>query len=120
MRRPHQRARYQKATQLISRKQRLRHVSVARYAGVSGVSQDRSDDSIRIAATTQNVRAGKWMLIGRGKHLVIEVMQQPDQSPLVDISVGSAVTWCARAHRRLDRHRMLPQALAFGVFTQQV
>src|SRR5437899_7884773 len=99
MRAPRQRARYHKATQRISSKQRLRHVSVAWHAGVSGVSQDRLDDSIGIAATAQNVRARKWMLIGRRKHFVIEVMQQTDQSPLVDISVGSAVARCARAHR---------------------
>src|SRR5256885_9779767 len=120
MRRPHQRARYQKAAQLISSKQRLRHVSVAWHAGVSGVAQDRLDDSIGIAATAQNVRARKWMLIGRGKHFVIEVMKQTDKPPLVDISVGSTVTRRAPAHRSLNRQRMLPKALTLGVFAQQV
>src|SRR6185295_631478 len=60
------------------------------------------------------------MLIGRRKHFVIEVMEQADKPPLVDISVRSTVTRRARTHRSLNRQRMLPQALAFGVLAQQL
>ena len=60
------------------------------------------------------------MLIGRRKHLVIEIMQQADQSPFVYIGIGVAVTLRARAHRRLDRQRVLAQAVALGVLAQQL
>src|SRR6266849_8597324 len=116
----YQRAGYQKAAQLVGCEQSFCHVGVTGHAGVSRMPHDRFDEAFGIAAATENVRARERMLIGRRKHLVIEIMQQADQSPFVNISIVVAVTLRARAHRRLDCQRVLAQAVAPGVLAQQL
>src|SRR5262249_48925516 len=118
-RRPHQSAGNQKTAQLVGREQGFSHVRVARNARISSVTHDRLNDSIRIAAAAQNVRAGKWMLIGRRKHLVIKVGQESHQTRFVHIGIRRAVTFGTRAHGCFDGQSVLAQALALGVFTQQ-
>src|SRR5260370_29122254 len=82
------------------------------------MAHDRFDEALRVAPATQNIRARERMLIGRRKHLVIEIMQQADQSPFVNISIVVAVTLRARAHRRLDRPRVLTHAVPLAVLAQ--
>ena len=59
------------------------------------------------------------MLIRRRKHFIIEVVQQPDQSPFIYIGVRCTVTRGGRTHRSLNRERVLSQAVAFGVLAQK-
>ncbi len=58
------------------------------------------------------------MLVGGGKHFVIEIMEQADQSPFILVGIGRAVTSGASAHRCFDRQSVLAQAVALGVFAQ--
>src|SRR6185503_8185284 len=83
------------------------------------MTKNRLDDAIRIAASAQDIRAGKWMLVSRRKHLVIKIVQQADQAPLINISVSAAITTRASAHRGFDGDRVFTQAIALCVLTQK-
>jgi hypothetical protein len=60
------------------------------------------------------------MLIGRGKHFVIKVVQKTNQAPFIYVGIGVTVTSRARAHGRLHSQSVFTQAVAFGVFAQQI
>src|SRR5215510_15183172 len=83
------------------------------------MAQDRSYDSIRVTAATKDVRAGKRMLIGRGKHLVVEIVKQTNESPLIDVSVRPTVAFSTGAHGRLYSQSVFTQAIALGVLAEQ-
>jgi hypothetical protein len=59
------------------------------------------------------------MLIGGGKHFVIEIVKQPHQSPLIFVIASLAVSLNRSSHSGLHGQRMFPQAFALGVFTKQ-
>ena len=54
-----------------------------------------------------------------GKHLVIKVVKQPDETPLVIVCVRFTVAFSTRPHSRLDREAMLAQTIALRVLAEQ-
>jgi hypothetical protein len=62
----------------------------------------------------------KGVLVRRGKHFVIKIVQQTNQAPFLYVGIGVAVTFRTRAHGRLDSQCVFTQAVAFGVFAQQI
>ena len=81
------------------------------------VREDRADDELGTPARAQNLGAAKRMILQIGILLVVEVVQQRDDAPHFFVFAERARV---PAHRRLDRERMLPQALALGVLGQHV
>ena len=68
-----------------------------------------------ITAPAKDVGASEGMLIGRGEHFIIEIMQHPHQAPFIHVGVGTTVTRRARAHGGLYSQGMLSQAVTLGV-----
>src|SRR5687768_3534980 len=84
------------------------------------MAHDRADDAFGITTPAQNVRAGEGMLVRRGKHLVVEVVEQTDYSPLIFVGGPVVITRRARAHCGFHGKGMLAQAIALRVLTQQL
>jgi hypothetical protein len=59
------------------------------------------------------------MLIRRRKHLVIEIMKQSDESPLILICLWSTVAVSTSAHGSFDGQRVFSQAFTFCVFAEK-
>src|SRR6185503_7515699 len=91
-----------------------------RNAGVRRMAHDRSNESFGIAATAKYVGASVGMLIGGGKHLVIEVVKQSDESPFVYVIFRRAVTTGASAHSGFDRQGMFTKTVPLGVLAEQL
>jgi hypothetical protein len=72
------------------------------------VAHDCANDPIWVTTPAQNVSACKWVLVGCGIHLVVEVVEQTYQSPLINIRRRVSVFPGARTHSSFDRD---------GVFT---
>src|SRR6478752_1334539 len=78
--------------------------------------QDGARDPLRVAAPPQFLAAAKRVVGSGRKPLVVEIVQQANDTPVVFISSGEAgVT----ANRGFHRERMLPQAVARGPLRQQ-
>ena len=113
-------ARHQETAELVRGEKRASHVRIARHAGVRRVAHDRADEAFGITAAAENVRARKRMLVRRGKHLVVEVVEQPDHSPFIFIGGSVVVSPGTRAHGGFHGQGMLAQAIALRVLTQQL
>src|SRR5438034_409440 len=88
--RTHQGACDQESTQLVDREERLRHGRVARHAGVGRVSQHRPQQRLGDAFGAQQIDAPGGMtlggrVLGVGEFLVVEVVQQADETPRLGI-----------------------------------
>ena len=116
LRRPHQRRGGDEARHLVARVQRVLEPRLARHAGVVGVREDRARHPLGIALRLQDLDAAKRMVLLVGIALVVEVVQQRDDAPVVFVL---AELPRVAAHRGFDRQHVLPQALALRVLGHQ-
>ncbi len=82
-----------------------------------GVREDGPRHPFRIAQRPQVLATLVGMVAQRRVPLVVEVVEQRDDAPL--LFVGALLPGIA-AHRRLDGQRVLAQALALGPLGQQL
>src|SRR5438270_11473025 len=101
LRRAHERAGDEEAAQLVRGEEGAGHRRVARHARVGRVAEDGADDAVGVAAPAKDDGTLEGVLFGRGEHLVVEVMQKPDDAPLVNVLAGAAVVRRGGAHRGL-------------------
>src|SRR5207237_3722785 len=79
-----QSARHQKAAKLVRCEQSFCHNGISRHSSVGRMPHDRANNTVRVAATAEYVRAFPGMPGFRvGEHLVVEIMQHPHDAPLV-------------------------------------
>ena len=116
LRRPHERRRGDEARPSRRRRTASSRAGLARHAGVVGVRQDRARHPLRIALLAQDLDAAERMVRRVGPALVVEVVEQRDDAPVLLVLAPQPRV---AAHRGLDRQRVLPQALALRVFRQQ-
>ena len=83
LRRPDERGGGDEARQLVAGEQRLLQPAFARDAAVVGVRQDRARHPLRIAERRQNLDATVRMILAVGILLVVEVVHERDEAPLV-------------------------------------
>ena len=79
--RPHEPARVHEAGQLVAGEQRLLQLRVAWHLQMLGVRQHRLDHFLRIALLPQDRRPVLRMLVQRRMDLVVEIVQERDDSP---------------------------------------
>src|SRR5438270_303976 len=119
LRGPDERAGDEEAAQLVRGEESARELRVARDARVGRVAEDGADDALRVAAPAKDDRTLVRVLFGRGEHLVVEVVQQSDDAPLVNVLSCAAVVRGRGAHRGLDGEGVLAQALPLRVLAEQ-
>src|SRR5215470_1187525 len=113
---PHKRRRRHKAGHLVAAPQCLLETTLTRHATVVGVRKDGTRHPLRISALAENLAAAERMVLWRRPALVIEIVKQPDNAPLVLVlAEGPRVA----AKGGFDTHRVLQQAVALRVLVQQ-
>src|SRR5262249_49929043 len=116
--RPHQRRGGDKSAQFVTREKRFLQSAVARHAGdLVRVREDRANRPLRIALVAQNLAALVRMIAARPPAFVVEVVEEADDAPVVLVFADLAGV---AAQGGLDRQRMFQQAVARGVFGEQL
>ena len=97
--RPYERAGVHEARELVAREERLFQRGVARECEMLGVGEHGRDDLFRIALLPQDRSAVLRMLVERGMHLVVEVVEERRDAP--ELLVASELARVSGG-RRLD------------------
>ena len=117
LRRPHERRGGDEAGHLVAGVQRLARAAISRGTPrVVGVRQDRARHPLGIALRLQDLDAAKRMVLLVGPALVVEVVQQRDDAPVLFVLAEQPRV---AAHRGFDRQHVLAQALALRVLGHQ-
>lgn len=117
----HQRARDQKAAQLVDGEERFGQLRVPRHARIRGVPQHRAQQRLRDAFGAQQVDAPGGMAVSRRvlcvrEFLVVKVVEQTDEPPRLRVltELGGV-----SPHGSLDREHVLAQRSRLGVLVHQ-
>ena len=115
--RPDEAARVDEARQLVAREEDLLQLCVSRQREVLGVREDGVDQLFRVALLAEDGCSVLRMLVERGVHLVVEVVEERRRAPEVLVL---AVEPCVEADGRLDCERMAQQRFACRVLRERL